>query len=87
MNVEDLITVCERKRVRIDAINLLVGTLMIDRTGVVGRGSAATALAGGVVPVLRPDNQVLQEAETFIIHPERGDPLMLSKAEIEEFLR
>ena len=79
MNIEDLFATCRRKRVKIDALNLAVGALMVDQTGVVGSGSAATLLANGNAPVMQPNDIILEAAETFIIHSEAGEKLILDR--------
>lgn len=87
MNIEEVIATCRRKRFKVDAINLAVGTLMVDGTGVVARGSGVTALADGTAPALQPDDVILAAAQTFTIHPEAGKRSILDREEFEQYLR
>ncbi len=87
LTLEDVVGLCRRGGFRIDLINLDVGTLMVDDTGIVGRGSAATALAGGNVPVVQPDYAIFEAAMIFVVHPPNDKPFMLDREEFEGYCR
>jgi hypothetical protein len=86
LTVNDVIAVCRRKNVSIDLINLSVGTIIIDKTGVIGRGSAATLL-DGVTPRIEPDEVIVEAAQTFVINRANGEKSLLDREEFEEFCR
>jgi hypothetical protein len=86
MDVVQLTAVCRARRIKIDLINLAVGTMMIDDTGIVGRGSAAVQIVGGNPPPIAADDSIIEAAQTFIVHPNEGKTLLLNREEFEDFL-
>jgi len=85
ITIESVIRLCQANDLTVDVMNLAVGTLMLDKTGIVGRGSAATSLKGGQVPRFEEDAAILEAAQTFIVRPRKDKPFLLNREEFEMF--